>query len=352
MDPAKTLLVFDIHNMINGIGIFIPNRNRFLLIINYLRALSIIAMTIFISLDSYLKKLSHKTKARRFWTFIMLASNSSVIIYFIVIYLIRKKICFFIQTQFRYIEKKQALKIKRISIVLSLFLIVFTIIMKWRLFYTYFVHYKFESEWFLFFFLRVIVDFKVNVFKHGLILITLLISISFYCHQKLLLRLFSQLNRDKKVNVHLFLKTILFIEKNMKFVNSIIGPIILIISIALYVYPVCLMYIIFHFTKGDILSIIHYVIFVIGYIVVIILSQKLTSSLNSIRSEILDLILLDVNGFEQTNAHLSFIINALKKENLFTLTAMDVFNLDYNMLICFLGSLIQICVLFCQLIIT
>ena len=47
--------------------------------------------------------------------------------------------------------------------------------------------------------------------------------------------------------------------------------------------------------------------------------------------------------------HLFVFYEMLFDKNLFCLTAMDIFNMDYNMVLCLTASLISISVLFCQL---
>ena len=82
MDPGKALFVFDLLNILNGIGIFIPDRNRFLWIINFIRAFSIVCFNLYNSCNLYQTLVSIYSKQMMFWTVSTILSNLFMVNYF------------------------------------------------------------------------------------------------------------------------------------------------------------------------------------------------------------------------------------------------------------------------------
>jgi len=237
------------------------------------------------------------------------------------------------------------MKVKVLSIVLSILLVINYFAGNYRLFMSF----SFTLLWFKDLIRSLVIDY---IF-HGVVMIILLILPSFYCHHTCLIRLKKHLINSKAMNMAFCVKTMLFVDKNVKLINSIIGPVVLITFVSLYIYSVVLIFVFSNFGTEFIYIIIIICIFKLFVLCIIVLSQRSTSSLNSIRSEILEMLLLNRNNYSDINSIQGcFLLDILQKENLLTYTAMDVFNMDYNMLLCFLGSLISISVLFCQLTLT
>ena len=333
MDPKDVLFLFDLMNLTSGLSIFLAKKNKLYFAVNLLFLLfsfSCSLYDIFIPFDSI---------DTEFWFLGRIIYRTGNILYTVAIYVLGDKIYLVFKIYFHLMNQKQISVIKRISIISMVFIAINMIGVSFDI-----KSFELSFLWFYILFSKLIIDYTT----HGLFLMILLSLSSFYCHKRCLNNMRSKLFKKRNIDVKMHLKTMVFITNSIKIINSIFGPISLIVLSFLYVCPAYFIMII-KYNMTHWFYDIYFVVSVFSFVLLlIVLVESCNSALNSIRMDIIYLLQLQHQPLT-LNHNLSFLMDLLQRENLFTLTAMDMFNLDYNMLLCFAGSLISISVFFCQI---
>ena len=342
MQVEDTFRVFNDLSVVFGVAIFLKSKTY--RIINFFRAACVILASLYL-LCTYHEKVSNvEVQSEWFWTIMFeVMYDSSVIIYTIVLNAKRSQIAGVLTTFFESMSRKEKMIVKRTSTVLSIYVVIHLIglILSYLFSKTYNV-------------IEVVILNQTEPYMHGLSFYFILILSSFYCHRNTLNEIKDQcLVQSRKPsmdNIREAIKKLIFIQNNMKSLNQSMGPALVLVFFYILIGVPMEMYL---QVTSPLAKDPSYIIELFAVILVVVISSMLivicetfSSRLDKIRNDILNNV-IDLNKVAKSH-HLQLFLDLLRDPHLFTFTAMDMFNMSYGMIMYFLGTLISMGVLICQ----
>ena len=175
-------------------------------------------------------------------------------------------------------------------------------------------------------FIRYCIDFLfISPHIHGLAIYICLVISAFYTHRTSLNNLKRAIKEKSELNAKEMNITLLFTRKNVKQINSIMGPTLILCFLNFYLFPLSAIYFLSRLNSTvTTITVISMATPTILLVATIILIDRLNSALNSIRNDILERVLMNQKRKRVMN-HDLFLFEMLGDNNLFTMTAMDVF---------------------------
>ena len=347
MESASLILkYFDWLSICFGLGIFVQN-NKWLRTFNSLRALMVIGISAY---AAWLYGYAHEMASKKYFWFLLLTwfYFPTYIVYTIAFWMNRQAYANLLTTLIGGLTSKQRKTMKKTCIFVTIFLVTHFIL--------YCSSYPFSNfgestgEMIKTMFLM----YQTDSFHHGSCLYFTIILMAYYSHKNILRHILKKvINHENICNDEFFKMSslqLLSIQDNIRTINAVSGPILLINFTYIYIAVPPLGFLV----KADHFGIIFMLVEVITMLlhilmtfILVILVQKLNAKLYFLQSEVLHEI---SRRTTVKNSHQrDLFMNLIQDKNLFTLTAMDMFNMDYGMLLSFGGSLINFTVLLCQI---
>ena len=193
---------------------------------------------------------------------------------------------------------------------------------------------------------------QTDIYIHGCSFCFLFILSSYFCHQNILCRINQKIRKslDNKT-IRQMVLSLLLIQSNMNRMNRVCGPILLIQFSTVYTAIPSLILLVtdrtgnYSWMVTEVTGIVTHVLFLL---LMITLVEKQTVKLQETRTEILVKMIgrIDIHHW---NIDVDTFMKLLQDKDLFQYRAIDMFDISYSMLLSFLGSVISLTVLICQL---
>ena len=329
-----------------GFGLFIDG-SKFMKFVNYTRAFTVLFSAICMLVIHVLNNIDNSfTGNNVFWMNLSCFTHFPCIMFYtIFLNMCRHEIGSILLSCFKFLSMKNRTNMKWLSLVVSLFTLVH--------FLVYFVatvllgkHLIIENA-----ILDIMLYNQTNIYMHGFGLCFIFFLSSFLCHKNILDRI--NVNIHKPLNdkrMHQMVLALLFIQSNMKRMNKISGPVLLLQFSIVYTGIPSLVFLVtdrngeYSWMVTEFVATVAHILFLLFLVALV---EKLTAKLEETQTEIL------VKMMGRKDIHQSYdmdtFMKLLQSKYLLKYTAMDMFDISYGMLLSFLGSVISFTVLICQL---
>ena len=345
MAEVKELKWFNWLSISFGIGLFIDG-SKFVKFVNYSRSCTVLFSTTYMLVIHVLNNIDNSyTGNNVFW--INLSSFTyfpGIIFYTIFFNMSRKEISSILISFLKFMTTREKAIMKWISIAVTIIALVH--------FFTYVISSLLLDQ-------KVILKNQImdtllvnqtDIYMHGCGLCFIFILSSFFSHKNILEKI--NVNIHKPLNdktIRQMVLSLLFIQSNMNRINTLSGPVLLLQFSTVYT-AIPVVTLLAADWNGDyswmttefVTTVVHILILLLLVAVV----EKLTAKLQETQTEIL--VKLVGRKDIHPSYHMDTFMKLLQDKDLFKYTAMDMFDINYGMLLSFLGSVISLSVLICQ----
>lgn len=340
MKPHNILWVFNWLSVSFGIGIFLDNNCKRL--VNGINLIAVCSSYIYIIYILFCTPPEWEND-RVLWILLNLFYYLCEIFYTIIFCLKKNDFIIFIEATFGILDKKQQKSVKNVSMILiAVFFAHFT-------FYTSCYILSQEKIGTLGVIWSIFVIYQNGVIAvHGLFLYLLMAMMLYYSHLNKLDEILFSIQSNENVSMSSHCHDLLLIRCKAKKYSNITGFIIIINLFNIYVEAPSIFFFIVYVREqtfslfSESASILFYVIMIL---VVISLVQMFQGKCEDRRTQILR----EVLSRRKISNRRHIFLELLREKDLFALTATDLFNIDYKMLMCFAASLVSYTVLIIQL---
>lgn len=337
-EALNHLRSFNFLSIFFGSGIFVYSLS--LKVINYIRLFMVVSCGIVSTVGSFQKSWS----SNEFWMALtFFVYFPSTVIYPLVIHFHRDDLATMLDTFFKGMKHRDRVFMRRLSNVFTVLITLHSV-----LWISSFVFFGQESILDKVFF--VFSSFEIDIHPHACCLYILLCVSSYFCLQKSLQQIKENLASDSYDIRHLVL-TLTSIQTNVKKVNSVSGVPLLLLFFYVYIAVPSTYFFIQSAGPSTLawftMELVTIVLHVVTVVIMVVLVERLNAKLEKTREQIKDLMIRQkkLRCSQQVHQFLSL----LDDRSLFTMTAMDLFNMDYNMFICFAASVVSFSTLLFQI---
>ena len=345
MAEVKELKWFNWLSIGFGVGLFI-DESKFMKFVNFSRAFTVLFSTTYMLVIHVLNNINNSYAGNQvFWINLSsFAHFPSVIFYTVFLNTSRDEIGSILLSCFKFMSTKNRTNMKWFSFVVSLLTVVefLVYIISSLLFQKIIIKNAI---------LDILMFNQTDIYMHGFGLCFIFILSSFLSHKNILDRI--NVNIHKPLNdktIRQMVLSLLFIESNMKKINRISGPVLLVqFSIVYTAIPLAVFGVTDRnedhiWSRTQMIAIITHILILLVLVAIVV---KLTRKFQETQTEIF------VKLMERKNINRTYdmdiLMKLLRDKDLFKYTAMNMFDINYGMLLSFLGSVISFTVLICQL---
>ena len=347
MAELKQLKSYNWLSVCFGVGLFIDG-SKFIKFVNYSRAFTVLFFTTYILVIHVLNNID-KSYTRNNLLWINLSCFTyfpGIIFYTTFLNLSRGEINSILLSCFKFMTTKDKVIMKLTSVVVTVMALVH--------FFAYVISSSLLGEYMIFKnqIMDILLFNQTDIYMHGCGLCFIFILSSYFCHQNILSRISQKIRKslDNKTT-HQMVISLLFIQSNMNRINSISGPILLIQFSAVYTAIPSVILLVTD-RNGDyswmVTEFVTTVVHVLVLLLLVAVVENLTAKLHETRVEIL-VKMMGRKDIVHFHIDVDTFMKLLQDKDLFKYTAMNMFDINYGMLLSFLGSVISLTVLICQL---
>ena len=346
MAEVKELKWFNWLSIGFGVGLFI-DESKFMKFVNYSRAFTVLFSTTYMLVIHVLNNMDNSYPGKQvFWmNLCSFTYYPSVIFYTVFLNVSRREVSSILLSLFQFMTNRDKVIVKWNSIAITTMILVY--VSGYTISSILLDDYQIIKNHIL----EVLLWNQKNIYMHGCGLCFILILSSFLSHKNILEKI--NVNIHKSLNdktIRQMVVALLFIQSNMKRINRISGPVLLIQFSIVYTGIPSLVFLVidrngeYSWRITEFLTTVAHILFLVLLVAVV---EKLTAKLEETQTEIL----LKLMG--RKDIHQSYDMDTFMKlvqdKDIFKYTAMNMFDINYGMLLSFLGSVISFSVLICQL---
>ena len=347
MAEVKELKWFNWLSISFGVGLFIDG-SKFMKFVSYTRAFTVLFSAIYILVIHVLNNMNNSSSGSDVFEMNLACFTyfPSVIFYTFFLNMSRREVSSILLSFWRFMTTREKAIMKWTSIAVTTMILVY--FWAYVILTTLLDDYQILKNQIL----EVSCWNQTNIYMHGCGLCLFFILSSYFCHQNILCRINEKIRKplDNKT-IHEMVLSLLFIQSNMKKINRINGPVLLLQFSAVYtVIPSVTLVITdrngeHSWLVTEMLAMVSHILVLLLLVVVV---EKVTAHLEETQSEIL-VKMVGRNDIHRLNIDVDTLMKLLQDKYLFQYRAMDMFDISYGMLLSFLGSVISLTVLICQL---
>ena len=343
MAETSELKYFNWLSIAFGIGLFI-DKHKWIKLVNHTRALTVLVTHMYFMVNYILNFLDQSSNRKRRMNLGTCTYFLGVIIYTIFLNVSRREISSILLSCLKFMTIRDKSIMKWTSIALTIMILVHlfvyiisTVLLKYQLLKIKIIH--------------TLVFNQTDIYMHGCSLCFIFILFSYFCHQNILRRINQKIRQSLDNNtIRKMVLSLLFIQLNMRRMNKVCGPVLLLQFSIIYtaipnvVFSVTGKYGYSNWVVIEMTAIMAHIVIVFLMVTVV---EKLTAKLQETRTEIL----VKMMGRKDIDHSydMDTFMKLLQDKDLVKYTAMDMFDINYGMLLPFLGSVISLTVLICQL---
>ena len=346
MAEVKELKWFNWLSISFGVGLFIDG-SKFMKLVSYTRAFTVLLSAIYMLVIHVLNNMDNSYPSNNVFVINLSCFTYflGVIFYTTFLNVSRREVSSILLSLFQFMTNREKVIMKRTSIAVTTLILVY--------FFAYTISSALIDESLILNnqIMDTLLFNQTNIHMHGCGLCFIFILSSFFCHQNILCRINQKISTSlDNITIHQIVLSLLLIQSNIKRMNRVCGPVLLLQFSTVFTTVPSLILLVTD-RNGDYSWMITELYTIVAHILILLLLvvvvEKLTEKLHETRAGIL-IKMMGRNDIHHLNIDVNTFMKLLQDKNVFKYRAMNIFDISYSMLLTFLGSVISLSVLICQ----
>ena len=344
MAEIKELKYFNWLSIGFGTGFFI-DKHKWIKLVNHTRALTVLVFNTYLMVNDILNLLDQSYKINTGMNLRTFTYFPSVIIYTLSLNVNRREMSSILLSCFKFMSTRDKVIMQWISNVGTIMTVVH--------FVAYLISSALLDENLILNnrFMDTLLFNQTDIYIHGCSFCFLFILSSYFCHQNILYRINQKIRKSlDNITIRQMVLSLLLIQSNMYRINKVCGPVLLIQLSSIYTAIPAIVFLVtdkYGNSNWMVTEMTGTVVHIVILLLMVTVVEKLTAKLQETQTEIH--VKLIKRSDIDSSYNMDTFMKLLQDKDLFKYTAMDMFDINYGMLLSFLGSVISLTVLICQL---